>query len=87
MMSQSDNPLADSPFSFTETKTGSVLISHRGRVVKTLQGKSAQQFLARISGSSDADCQLRMAKITGQFKFGNERAGKQADQSRFGKIN
>ena len=35
-MSQSDNPLADSPFSFTETKTGSVLISHRGRVVKTL---------------------------------------------------
>lgn len=82
-MSESGKPFDDLPFSYTEAKSGAVLISHRGRVVKTLQGKAAQTFLTRVSDCSEEECQKRMAKVTGQFKFGNERAAKDADASRF----
>ena len=60
-------------FSYRSAKDGRVLISWEGRVVTTLKGEPAQQFLAR-AGSADADGrQLLMARATGNFKRGNER--------------
>ncbi len=60
-------------FSYRATKDGRVLISWEGRVVTTLKGAPAQQFLARTS-SADADgCQLEMARVTKNFKRGDER--------------
>ncbi|WP_278913673.1 hypothetical protein [Deinococcus wulumuqiensis] len=41
--------------------------------VSTLTGQEAQKFLARIAGLGDHDAQLLMARLTGNFKRGNER--------------
>jgi len=38
----------------------------------TLKGKKAMSFLERVSKLNDTEQQLVMAKITGNFKRGNE---------------
>jgi hypothetical protein len=50
-----------------------VLLYWQGRQVKTLVGKEAKRFLARMDGLIGKEAQLVMAKVTGQFKHGNER--------------
>ncbi|MBZ0269266.1 hypothetical protein K8I85_14020 [bacterium] len=69
-----DDPL-EQPFAFRETKDGRVRISYRGQVVTTLAGREAERFLLRSSGAGDQVLQLLMARATGNFKRGNERAG------------
>ncbi|NNE43463.1 MAG: hypothetical protein HKN12_04590 [Gemmatimonadetes bacterium] len=71
-----EDPLADEPFAYRATKSGLVQVSCRGKVVKTLRGPEAARFLARVEGADGRTAQLAMAKVTGQFKFGNERHGK-----------
>jgi hypothetical protein len=59
-------------FSYRATRDGKVLVSWEGRVVTTLKGERAERFLAR-AGAADADGrQLLMARVTGNFKRGNE---------------
>jgi len=41
--------------------------------VLTLKGPDARRFLARIADRDAAGVQLALAKITGNFKHGNER--------------
>ena len=68
--------LQERPFSFRETKDGKDFIAWHGKPVITLQGKAAEKFLAAVS-SADADqAQLLMARITGNFKRGNEKSKK-----------
>ncbi|MBL8063676.1 MAG: hypothetical protein JNK32_11685 [Anaerolineales bacterium] len=68
--------LQERPFAFRETKDGKVFIAWHGKPVVTLQGKAAEKFLAAAS-SADADqAQLLMARITGNFKRGNEKSKK-----------
>ena len=50
-----------------------VFVFWDNRHVKTLTGHEAAAFLARVESASDADAQLAMAKVTGNFKRGNER--------------
>ena len=69
--------LDDDPFEYHATKEGRVLLYYEGKLVKTLAGKHAQKFLAQIDGLEDKDAQLIMAKVTGNFKRGNERDSKQ----------
>jgi hypothetical protein len=61
------------PFSWQENK-GVVRISWKGKVVTVLRKNSALKFLERISVDDDKEAQLIMAKATGNFKRGNERA-------------
>jgi hypothetical protein len=61
-------------FAFRETKDGRVRIAYCGKVVTTLAGREAERFLSRSSGAGSRDLQLLMAKVTGNFKRGNERA-------------
>lgn len=68
-----NDPLAHEPFSYQETKDGQVQIFYSGRLVKTIKGKESGQFLFKISQASERDSQLIMAKLTGKFKFGNEK--------------
>ena len=68
--------LSDEPFSYRETKDGRAFIAFRGRVVTTLAGAAARKFLARVAGTSPRQAQLAMAKVTGHFKHGNERSGR-----------
>lgn len=60
-------------FDYQVTKDGRVLLYWHNKLVKTLAGKEASRFLARIKGLDGVDAQLVMAKATGHFKHGNER--------------
>jgi hypothetical protein len=71
------NPLEDAPFEFRKYKNGNVSISWKNKEVMILKGGNAQKFLADIEGADEYEKQLAMAKITGNFKRGNEREGKQ----------
>jgi hypothetical protein len=60
-------------FTFEARKSGEVVIRHRGRVAGVLRGRQAARFLADVEAG---DIQLRMAKLTGNYKHGNERLGR-----------
>jgi hypothetical protein len=65
--------LAEEPFEFRATKSGVVFIAWHGKTVKTLKGKAAETFLAKIADLDAGDAQLLMAKATGHFRHGTER--------------
>ena len=65
--------LESRPFSYRESKDGKVFLSYQGKRVKILKGNEAERFLASASGASEAETQLLLAKLTGNFKRGNER--------------
>lgn len=71
------NPLEDSPFGYRKYKNGNVSISWRNKEVMILKGDKAEKFLARVEAANTLDAQMAMAKITGHFKHGNEREGKE----------
>jgi hypothetical protein len=64
---------APSGFSYTQRSDGTVVIAHRGRAAATLRGARAAKFLDEIG---TGDQQLVMARWTGSYKFGNERAAR-----------
>jgi phenylalanine-4-hydroxylase len=70
----SHHKLEEEIFSYRETKD-KVFIYWHGRQVTILKGKRARKFLAKIEGLEHQEAQLTMAKITGNFKRGNERQG------------
>lgn len=61
-------------FTYRITKDGKVLISWQGRVVTTLASSRADRFRERVEGLDDQGVQLLLARVTGNFKRGNERA-------------
>lgn len=67
------NRFADEVFTYRLLKDGRVFIYWYGKQVRILKGKQAKKFLAKVEGVGDRDAQLIMAKITGNFKRGNER--------------
>lgn len=56
-----------------ERKGDDVRITHHGRPATTLRGTAAQRFLAEVD---DTDPQELMARLTGNYKRGNERTAK-----------
>lgn len=65
--------LEEEPFDYQVTKDGRVIVTWRGKQVKTLAGKAAEKFLAAVESLDEAGVQLALAKVTGNFKRGNER--------------
>lgn len=65
--------LEETPFSYRTSKARTVFLEYRGCVVKTLRDRAAERFLARIATLEPLDVQLALAKLTGNFKRGNER--------------
>lgn len=65
-------------FSYRET-AGQVVVYHHGRVATTLRGRRAADFLARAGRGDD---QLLMARVTGQYKRGNERTARNHPRNR-----
>jgi hypothetical protein len=61
-------------FEWERRKNGDVVITHRGRIATTLRGDRAADFLAE---AEDGDAQELMARLTGNYKRGNERAARQ----------
>jgi hypothetical protein len=60
-------------FSFRATKDGKVLIERHGRRITVLAGERARRFLRRTEGAEPQAIQLELARVTGNYKHGNER--------------
>lgn len=65
-------------FEYTVRDDGTVVITHRGGRAAVLRGSRAEEFLEDV----DADPQGVMARWTGNYKRGNERAAKQHPRNR-----
>jgi len=61
-------------FEYRIAADGTITVLHHGRVAATLRGAVAGRFLAEIERG---DPQLVMARITGNYRRGNERAARQ----------
>jgi RimJ/RimL family protein N-acetyltransferase len=61
-----------SQFTYRETRDGLVLVSWRGRVVTRLAGRGARKLLERVRGAPPERVQHELARVTGNFKRGNE---------------
>ena len=64
-------------FTYRISKDSKVFISYEGKQVTILSGKKAEKFIFEIDGAIGKDAQLIMAKVTGNFKRGNEKIAKQ----------
>lgn len=63
----------DLGFTFLVEKNGSVVIHHRGRLAATLRGQAAAEFVGDLDGANPDLQQRLMARLTGNYKHGNER--------------
>ncbi|MDQ0185316.1 hypothetical protein ACFOST_19730 [Cytobacillus kochii] len=68
--------LKEEPFSFQIMKNQSVVISYNHKVIKTINGKEAAKFINKME-NEEGNIQLLLAKLTGNFKRGNERLSKE----------
>lgn len=68
----------DLGFSFSASED-KVFISYHGRGVMILKGAKALAALARLNRANPAEAQLILAKLTGNFKRGNERSAAHPD--------
>jgi hypothetical protein len=66
----------DLGFRYRAAKRGEVFVHHRGRLATTLRGTAAAEFLLEIDGASLDEQQQIMARVTGNYRRGNERTAK-----------
>lgn len=62
-----------SGFVWQQRKDGRVEIHHQGRLAATLRGAQAVAFMAEMGRLDEEAGQQRMARLTGNYKRGNER--------------
>jgi hypothetical protein len=66
--------LVEEVFTYRITKNNMVFIDYNGKHVTTLKGKEAEKIIKRIEqAATDHEVQLILAKVTGNFKRGNEK--------------
>lgn len=70
---QEDQEPSDLGFSYRVRKNHDVEVLHRGRLASTLRGSEASDFLQEAEGGDAAEVQQIMARVTGNYKRGNER--------------
>ena len=59
-----------------ETRGGEVVVTHHGRRATVLRGTAAARFLAEVEDLGDDDLQELMARVTGNYRRGNERTAR-----------
>ncbi len=64
----------DDTFSFRLSKSGEVTVFHLGQPVTVLRGQAADRFVRRMKDAPGPGGQQLMARVTGNFKRGNEKA-------------
>ncbi len=67
------NIFAEEVFAYRVNKDGKIFITWYGKQVMILKEQGAKKFLTKVAGADQRQAQLVMAKITGNFKHGNER--------------
>ena len=70
---------APTGFAWTERKNGDVVISHHGKVATILRGRKAERFREDVAGDGDQEL---MARLTGNYKRGNERQARNHPRNR-----
>jgi hypothetical protein len=68
-----DRSPRDLGFTYRQHKAGIVELLHHGRLATTLRGVAAQDFLARVEALDPSAKQRLMARLTGNYRRGNER--------------
>lgn len=69
-------------FTYRLRKSGEVQVLHGSTLASTLRGVDAQEFLAEVATCPADDAQQLMARITGNYKRGNERLAAQHPRNR-----
>ena len=64
---------SDLGFTYRTRKSGEVQVLHHGVLASTLRGADAQEFLSELAACQADEAQQLMARITGNYKRGNER--------------
>ena len=79
-----DEPIGESDLGFTyrRRKSGEIELLHHGRHAVTLRGAAASDFLAEVESCPPPDTQQLMARLTGNFKRGNERVASSHPRNR-----
>lgn len=73
--------MAGTPRGFEfEVRGTEVLIFHHGRPATTLRGDRAQRFLREVETGDDQEL---MARLTGNYRRGNERTARNHPRNRF----
>ncbi|GIN40914.1 MULTISPECIES: hypothetical protein [Heyndrickxia] len=68
------NRLEDEVFTYRISKNNTIFIDWYGKQVKILKGKEAEKLLSKITQAvNEKEIQLLLAKVTGNFKRGNEK--------------
>ena len=71
------NYLKTLPFSYRITKDQKLLISHEGKNVMVIKASKSTKTIHKLQAESDYfEIQLLLAKLTGNFKRGNEKDNK-----------
>lgn len=73
---------ADLGFTYRSRKTGDIQVLHHGKLAAILRGTDAADFIAEVTAGDDADAQQLMARITGNYKRGNERTASEHPRNR-----
>lgn len=68
--------LKENPFDYKQRKDSQIFIYWNGKHIKTVGGKDAAKLLTRLENATEDNRQLILAKVTGNFKRGNEKAAK-----------
>ncbi len=73
---------SDLGFTYKVRKSGDVEILHHGKIASTLRGRDAATFVGKAECGSFTQIQLLMARVTGNYRHGNERSAKQKSRVR-----
>ena len=77
MIDTMSDRLEENQFTWKQAKDGKILVSWYGKLVRTYSGHKAASILREIENSdSDRDIQYALARVTGNFKRGNEKRNK-----------
>lgn len=84
MPSENKTAAVQSDLKFTHyiNKNNDVLIEHYGKLAITMRGAKATAFLAKMDKASFPQQQQLMARVTGNYKRGNERLSKNHPKNR-----
>jgi hypothetical protein len=64
----------EKPFSYKLIKDNKAQILYKNKIVSTIIGKEYNKLLRVIALDNIYELQLFLAKVTGQFKHGNEKS-------------
>lgn len=78
-MSDDEHAIAPEGFAWQRRKNGDIVITHRGAVATVLRGTKAANFAADAETGDD---QALMARVTGNYKRGNERQARDHPRNR-----